>query len=119
MLDVVTDAKPHRGVHRQGVDVGQGRPPDVGRFAASRGLAAGGAGGQDDGELLADLAVAGVDVPEIGLHAGAARTALRKAVLAEHNGRRGLEGARRGHHQDVFLQRHPQPVPVLRTAQQD
>ena len=72
MLGVVTDAQPHRGIHRQGIDVVQGRPPDVGRFAASGRLAAGGAGGQDDGELLADLAVAGIEdhVPGVGVDAG-------------------------------------------------
>ena len=31
---------------------------------------------------------------------------------------RGLVGARRGHHQQVLLQRDPQPVPVVRPAQE-
>jgi hypothetical protein len=74
VLCVVADAEPHRGVHLMRLGVAGGDPADFGGLAAGRGLAAGGAGGQDDGEFLAYLAVAGVEdhVPGVGVDPGQA-----------------------------------------------
>ena len=55
------DSQPHRGIHLIGADLSKRDPPDFGCLAARGRQAPGRVGSEDDGELLADLAVAGIE----------------------------------------------------------
>lgn len=57
----MTDTQPHRPVHRVAVKVIARHPPHLAALITARRRAARRAGGQDDGELLPDFAVAGVE----------------------------------------------------------
>src|SRR5690242_12310426 len=67
----MSDPQAHRGMHGQPVDLAGRDPRNLAGFVARGGLAGDRAGGVDDGELLADLAVAGVcdDVAGVGVDA--------------------------------------------------
>src|SRR6266511_1310140 len=64
--EVVVDAYPHRAVHGQRVEHLAGDPMHLAGLVARRGRTGERAGGEDGGELLAYLAVAGVDADQAG-----------------------------------------------------
>ena len=99
--------------------------------AADRGgrvLASGDRGPAEGGTGPADaLGVEHVHRAGLGAHAAGEGEDIglggggddRAGVAQDHIGQeRGLEGAGRGHHQQVLFQRDPQPVPVVRPAQE-
>jgi hypothetical protein len=67
----MTDAQPHRPVHRVAVEVIARHPSHLAALITARGRATRRSGGQDNGELLPDFAVAGVEdyVLRIGIDA--------------------------------------------------
>src|SRR6266545_903611 len=69
--EVVLDAHPHGAVHREGAHRVPADPADLAGLVAGGGCTAERAGGEDDGELLSYLAVAGVEdhVARVGVDA--------------------------------------------------
>jgi hypothetical protein len=62
----MTDAQPHRPVHRVAVKVIARHPPHLAALSTARRRATCRAGGQDNGKLLPDFAVAGVKDHALG-----------------------------------------------------